>query len=1205
MRQGQQLDVLTLPLSGQHLIEASAGTGKTFNITRLYLRILLQKELTVQQILVMTFTNAATEEIRGRIAQTLREAQRYWQLRMAGDDKVKQDPVYSGLFEITEPQTSLAKITAALLELDEAAVFTIHGFCHSVLGQLAFSSGTPMNMALVTDTSEMYTLAAQDWVRLCAKNNDSYALLEALGWHDPEKFIGTFNSAIHSGLGPKVLSAEELAKDAELSLRNEALAFEARFTAALDSLIQAQGVIFADLIDSHKEKNRRTDEWHELIHWLQQKALVKPDKIVGDFLNGNRYRTKPESKTLLVPVALLRKDINKKVDDLENATQKRSEQAIAYALAADGIRYIREHVSKQKRQQGVVDFDDLIHLLADNIKQPSDPVCVKLRTLFPVALVDEFQDTDAQQYHILKNVYDSSPAANGDANVLMMIGDPKQAIYGFRGGDIFTYLEAASMADHHWVMDTNWRSVAPMVDAYNRLFFGAPMDDSPADVFGFGIHYEPVKSTNNAKAAAHPLVDPASSRRALNYVYFPLNEDDTSPAKNILQRQLSQWVSNEIGRLLNEAALGEEPLQPADIAILVRNGREAHMLKTVLAKAGLNAVYLSNRRSLFASEEALDVLRVLNAIWYCDQAAKVKSALGSPLLGLNHEQLMGLLYQDDDSAWDALNERLFELRQLWVQRGCMSLILVLLQHYYQPHNQNTERSLTNYQHLAEILESVDKGLSLPYQVLLWLHHQIIDPSPAKEQIQRLESDGKLIQIVTQHGSKGLEYPIVFVPFASEYKDPTRFGNKSIQQCRFYDDTQRQQVLQLGVSEGALQRVKAEGDAESMRLLYVAVTRASHRCYLGIIPTDDAKNSALGHALGIADNTLWEDNITQIINEGDAHTQMILMDHENNHAQVYHQELHTEELCCGEFRGNIDDYWRLYSFSALSRQQQVVKTTQRETELELMDAEQESIAHLDLDNSEQAFRFSLARGASAGNLLHDVLEHIDFNQPDWLLDAKPIAQHHGLAEDDFEPLTLWLTEVLNTPLCGADSTTLCLADLTANQTLKEAEFYFPLAASAPYKIMQLLQNHRQQLVELTGQAHPVPRLTMSDLQGMMHGFIDLIFCYQGRYYVADYKSTHLGNEQGSYTPAALAINNQHHLYDLQYLIYSVALHRYLQQRLPNYDPEAHFGGVYYLYLRGMSPRFNPGTGVFFHALKSHMVDELAQILDDNLAEVTHV
>ncbi|HEY5718575.1 MAG TPA: UvrD-helicase domain-containing protein, partial [Motiliproteus sp.] len=402
------LDPAGLLLSGRHLIEASAGTGKTFNITRLYLRLLLERRLPVQQILVMTFTKAATEELRGRIDRELRHAAAHWG-RLG-----QSDPFFAALEARVDPQLAPLLLHNALLHLDEAAIFTIHGFCARVLRQHALASDLAMELEMEADTSEQALEAVRDWLRGIA-HQPAYQLLSERGWHTPEAFMALFGRAIRSQA--ELLAAEpqqfiDTALTAKQTVRQQLLALE--------------GEIDTRLISSHKEVVKRGQEWETLLNWLGNDEIGVPPKLAMDFVNGNRYRKDEELKQWLQPF----KDLKEQLPALAQAAK----QAAAYPLVRDGIAAIRARFAAAKTQQGLMDFDDLISLLAERVSAVEGAALVSaLRNQYPVALVDEFQDTDPHQYAILERVYPPrAQAVEGDGkepSALFMIGDPKQAIY--------------------------------------------------------------------------------------------------------------------------------------------------------------------------------------------------------------------------------------------------------------------------------------------------------------------------------------------------------------------------------------------------------------------------------------------------------------------------------------------------------------------------------------------------------------------------------------------------------------------------------------------------------------------------------------------------------------------------------------------------------------------------------------------------------
>ena len=1162
----QSLDVASdaFKLSGRHLIEASAGTGKTYSITRLYLRLLLEKGLSVQQILVMTFTRAATEELRGRIAATLREAIEQW------DDLATQDPFFSTLqargFDAERVRNILAP---ALLLLDEAAVFTIHGFCKRALNTQAFASGLALQLSMESDSREALLSAVQDWWRQTCQDSDKAALLDAKGWHEPEQFIKEFKRPLN-GRNPLTTPSEE-----ELQT-----AFFQRKQQVLHGLLAHQTLIFETLVEPHKKADERANEWRQLVAWLENSLPDNCPTAVGAFIHGRRYPKNETMTAVFADIKRLQKDSPKCLKALEDVA--------SYTLVIDGINHIRQRFSENKQRQGMMDFDDLIVHLRESLEQQGgDVLAAALRQQYPVALVDEFQDTDEHQYAILDALY---PAGH-TAHALFMIGDPKQAIYAFRGGDVFTYLSARQEADYHWYMTTNWRSVKDMVTAYNRLFGGGVLSaEKAADVFDFGIPYEPVAYSPQASAAQVPLHDTCDDRAAVNYVCLSAVSQPSGQKGEALtddwKQALATWCVAEISRLLQQAQVGKNPLQEQDIALLVRTGTEAALLQTALSAQGFPSVYLSNKDNVYHSPQAMELGRVLRGLLACEDSQLLTASLSTALMGGSAQALRTYRHSADESAWEAEREQAQEYRKMWQTQGCLPLILHLIRTRYRPPESSHARALTNTIHLAELLQQASLRYKQPQQLLRWFDAQCRQDNAQEEQQLRLDSDDQLIRIITQHSAKGLEYPVVFIPFASLYKNPTRAGNRqqAYFECHQQDEASHWHKQHwLGAQEAVIQQATREAHAESVRLLYVAITRAMHRCYVGVAPFKNSELSPLGLTLAKEESVAWEATLTALV-ESSAHSSTLLMPQEPFKPYprpVKDGDKGTTQVAT--FTHTLIEDWRLSSFSALSRGAHVWRHDKKERS----DVREGQTA----EGLDQRLRFSLPKGAATGNLLHDLLEYTDFSQPQWDFET-PLLRFGGLSEEKQQALQRWLEDCLQTPLppISPAKKAFSLSRLSRGQTLREAEFYFPVEGLSVKKLATVLQQYRH--------SETAVRLPATvTLQGMMHGFIDLIFEQEGRFYVADYKSTHLGNRVEDYHHAALKANNQQQLYDLQYLIYSVALHRYLQTRLPDYQPQRHFGGVYYLYLRGMSTGSAESFGVFQEALSAEFLTQLDTVFGE--------
>ena len=1219
-----KLDSASIPLTGTHLIEASAGTGKTYNITRIYLRLLLERELTVEEILLMTFTNDATQELKGRIDTFIRDALKNWQALCETDEFFKT------ISARVKPEKVMFLLKRALLYLDEAAIFTIHGFCQRALTQHAFASGLPFNANMTTNSNELVLEATQDWYRkLAKKNTEGYLLVEQF-WSTPSNFVTNFNKAISHRSEISILDVQSLVDNFTQLAR---IAYKAILN---NEALLDEGVI------AHKkpeEQQKRAEELVKLSNWLdligssenEEALLVSIENPIPDYLlNGNRHKKAFKSQLLTVlkdakELKVQLKDLNKKIN-----------KAKAFNIVREGIYQIRQQVKQSKTQLNCLDFDDLINTLADSlINENPNTLAQTLLGQYPVALVDEFQDTDPQQFLILQKIYYHEQQAHQSqlqqtSNALYLIGDPKQAIYGFRGGDIFAYLNARNSCDYHWLMDTNWRSSPAMVSGYNQVFvsdnvnnkeIGNPTKQNDS-VFGYGIEYQAVLAGKKSESSSVNNDD-----RALQFIHFAGDDNEKSIVQTV-RPFMASWCAEEIVKLLkNQKNEFNKPLKRSDIAILVRDGREAEDIKEALFKANLASVFLSDRTNLFESEQAKQLLQLLKGILYPDDERQFVNALTCGLLGINAIKLYAL--QQDESAYQKLKFKFFNYREQWQRQGFITMAISMLHQHFDFSIVNAQgnkaRSLTNLLHLFEVLQSTSQKFLQPEELIYWFEQQCNEVNNFAintiEAEQRLESDGDLIRIVTQHGAKGLEYPVVFISFATRHKDPLKFGNTNVNYIEYHDN-QGQLSLSLDGDEKAKKAMADETYAESIRLLYVAITRAKSRCYILTAAFQNYADSPLGKTLQ------WQadENIAQSLQRlVDKSPDSISLQIEslgnidkNSNVELYREtfDVNHDELTVSKFNGIIERDWWLSSFSALSKNLRHggVSSPDRDS-AESIEFKSKQLIAIPL------LRFQLAKGAHSGNLLHNILEVCNFKNSEdtnnnLLESIKWPLVKYGELTTGFTELDLfeWLNEILNTPLLtvlpiAASSDTdafkdndrgnnFCLSDIPLNQTLRESEFYFPMEKANITDLEQLLTDHRNTDKDIVNY-NRVRLPSYKTLHGMMHGFIDLVFENNGKYYVCDYKSSHLGDDFSDYCYDDLRHNIETNHYDLQYLIYSLALHRYLKENVNNYSVEEHFGGIYYLYLRGMTTNLaHKNCGVYYRRITSKELFKLDNIFSGN-------
>jgi exodeoxyribonuclease V beta subunit len=1219
----KRLDPLAVPLEGTTLIEASAGTGKTWTLATLYLRLLLERRLQVGQILVVTYTNAATAELRDRVRSRLREAAAYFEQLEAGtapdgDDGSAGEPLRTlGARSAAAGTLSQARkhLATALRSFDEAAIFTIHGFCQRILLENAFESRAPFEAELVTDEGPLCSEVVKDfWVRTLY---DAPPLLvrRARARKKTPSVLGK--------LARKVLSHRDmrvLPEGAPRPGRDEVEAACAEWDGALAAAAavwRASADEIAALLARPNVLSGRAFRTDWIRGWCATLAAffaTAADGVPGECEPLFRFTTAHLRRHTTPGAAPPEHAFFTACDRLQAARQRLDGLADAWFLGLDRelVDFVRDEVERRHEAADTQSFDDLLYRLRDALAGPGGKALgEQIRGRFRAALIDEFQDTDPVQYRIFRDVYE------GSGEPLFLIGDPKQAIYGFRGADVFTYVDAKQDAgERAHTLQVNHRSAARLVEGVNVLFERARspfvFDDIP---------FARVTAHDGDRAE---LVGAAAERPPLDvlFVRAPAGAKGRA-AKEWANRGVPPLVAAEIARLLaSDATIGGRAVHAGDVAVLCRTNRQAITMQKALRALGVPSVRQGDD-SVFESEEAEEIERVLRAVAEPGDPRLLRAALATRLLGLDAAALAAL--QSDEAAWDDWATRLREWLETWTELGFMAAFRRLLDGRDTQARllgfEDGERRLTNVLHVAELLQAASREAHRgPLALVDWLALMRSDASAraelASEAMQiRLESDAKAVQLVTIHRAKGLEYGVVYCPFTW---DGTELQEDDRTWVRFHDAA-RELRLDLGSPERDehLQQASLEAFAESLRLLYVAVTRARHRCTLVWGSINQVELAPLGYLLHQAPD--GGDGPALV-----AATQARLA--KLDEAAML-DELRALERAAGGAIGvreaaldgeatervppaaagedvlepppeparTLDLAWRVSSFSGIAASGG--RSHQAEEGLD-----HDATADVDASGQLAARRgttiglHELPPGARTGELLHAILEHADFQRRDpATLGARvrDATKRFGF-DARWEPVLVQaLAEALETPLAGPGS--FALADVAPERRLNELQFLLPVEASFDkVRLARCFARHARGSYPDDYPAR-IERLGFAALEGFLGGFIDLVFEHDGRFWVVDYKSNFLGTRAEHYHPSLLPrVMSLHHYY-LQYHLYVLAVHRYLAARLPGYRYERDFGGVLYLFLRGMSPQHAPGIGIFRDAPSAALIDDLARLL----------
>ncbi|MGQ0333205.1 exodeoxyribonuclease V subunit beta [Halomonas elongata] len=1338
------LDPIHLPLPGSRLIEASAGTGKTFTIALLYLRLVLgprdaddtaafPRPLTPPEILVVTFTNAATQELRERIRARLVEAADAFQADTSAAGKGggdaegaseasadKAPPETGDLF--AEPQVSAepAPDSASTAErpadpllalrdsypreswpacarrlrlaaewMDEAAVSTIHAWCHRMLREHAFDSGSLFALTMELDQSAMDQEIARDYWRTFY-----YALApEALGvitkhWASPDALneaVGRLR--VHAAALPEAPPPAETLANARAErerILGELKAPWPTWVDELEALLEDAAARKAFHGQKLNAKNRAN--WlNKLRDWAND-----PEAVTPDLTDAAWKRLTPEG------LAEIWKEgpppTHPALDALAELRDRLAELPEPFAdLLSHAVHWMARRRETVQRRRAELGPDDLLHRLDAAFQgEAGDTLASRIRAQFPVALVDEFQDTDPVQYRLFDHVYrlaeNRGVVDDNEKSAVLLIGDPKQAIYAFRGADIHTYLQARrDTAGRHVTLGTNFRSAANMVAAVNRVFEHAEANNEAGaflfrkkqseslDQSASGMeheahgaqearHNERLGELSSTAQQSDPSAQPFSQGFSNPVPFQPVAakgrkdsltrdgapqaaltlwhlDSETPLSKSAYLRELAARCASQMAALLREGQAGRtgftegedfRPLAPSDLAVLVNNAGEARAIRRALLERGVRSVYLSDKEGVYETEAAAELELWLAACAAPDDDRALRAALASPSLGLTLAELDAMSggNQQDELAWEARVMQFRDYHRQWRQRGVLPMLHRLLADFSVPGRLLTvpegERRLTDLLHLGELLQQASSELDGEHALLRHLREAIARPQEQGEAHRlRLESDADLVQVVTIHKSKGLEYPLVFLPFIAAAR-PTK---KTDLPLRWHDDEGRLH-LSLEADEAIRERADHERLGEDMRKLYVALTRARHATWLGLAPLEGLEHSAIGRlvasgqplppeALRPALEALGDAAHDSTPSGTEGGTVVVSDAPEADTTPVPPDDDEAPLAPARRPQRTIREHWWIASYSALgysshsdsamgsddsapaSRSEPT--TPSEESAREVHDEPRDSGAMpVNKEPASEGSLHAFPRGPSAGTFLHGLLEWAGQHGFARVAEDAPLrdetlarrANRRGW-ENQIPALAEWLPSLLSAELPIPDSPAETTTDdtplrLDRLESYKvEMEFWLAAHRVDTRRLDALVSTH-------TLGGRPRPALDPDRLNGMLKGFIDLVAEHQGRYYVLDWKSNHLGADDAAYSPEAMIDAVLEKRYDVQYCLYLLALHRLLSSRLPDYDIDRHLGGALYVFLRGTRA---PSRGVHTERPSRELIEGLDALFRD--------
>ena len=1127
----QALDHAAVPLQGVTMVQAGAGSGKTYAIIRLYLRALLQSSLEVRNILTLTFTRAATAELQTRIRELLVQS-----LKDLKDGKELETAPAEG----TDPGRV---IRAALHSMDEASIYTIHGFCMNVLEEYSFLCGQPFGSELAAEQDGVGMDITEDYWRRLYQQDSLFISYVLQRYQEPAQLY----RQLHQYAGrPDLEIVPEPAPEQDPAPRKKLEEVHQK----AKSLWQRHRQEIATILQESEALNRNKYRLSSLPGWFaSMDNLLYASPTADDmFERFSRFRGSEISQSCKKKEQPPRHEFFDACDELGQAHA----EAVRHCAdrfsqwQRDYIHYMEAERRRRSLQSGALSYQDLLlgvhRALAGERGQA---LAERLRQRFPVALIDEFQDTDGLQYEIFSRIYGGQ-----EDSCMFYVGDPKQAIYSFRGADVFSYMRASEDAGSRYALGTNYRSHPELVDAVNTMFSQGETPFAIEDISYDKLQPHPRNKGNTITVKGEAL-PPLS--------IWQLDEAPKNQAA--AERNIAAACAERIAWLLHpdsDCKVSGAPLQAKHIAVLVELHRQGDLMREALARHNVVAV-TQRHQSVYDTLMAEQLSILLHAVLRPGDVALSNAALASMLLGNDAEWLQG---------HSAASHDMQQWLRIWQERGFMPMFQHMLREAGVARrvlvSEDGEQRLTDLLQLGELLQAASRAQPDPAALLRYLDSARDNAQGDGDEAhcRRLQSDDNLVQIVTVHASKGLEYAITFCPFHWRHEREMKQEPPSL----FYHQG-TQATLNLDSSQfhgDTWRRHHDESISERLRLLYVSLTRASHHCTMVHAPAAEGKRNIF--------SVLLPQGIPKQLQT----TAEKLPEPPRQPRKLPASRQHKGKPQARQFTARVARAQLVESFSSLCRRDSA----------ELPDYDGSAIAVTETQGEERTVH-TMPAGVSTGICLHKIMECTDFSKgPDQGLIQQQL-QANGLAAHWSEVAERMVNNALHTPMFKER---IQLKDISQGQRVDEMEFIYPMHGISSKGLAKIVSRHMGQ-----EEAEPIQRLRFTDLQGYLRGFMDLVFTNGERVWLLDYKSNRLGASADDYSQDRMRQAMRRENYTLQYLIYCLALHRMLRIRIDRYDYEAHHGGACYLFLRGLG---EGDQGIFHYKPPPKLINDLDNYIGGN-------
>ena len=1150
-------DFFSFQPASRVLIEASAGTGKTYTIAGLFARFVAEGRCKADQILVVTFTKAATRELKARIYDRLRDC---FRLLTSADSSTTDSFGKEFLNIFKDDKKALNYLREAIANFDDVSISTIHGFCQSALNEQVLAAGVPAELD-IEESDRLLKEVCEDYWRNFISDRDKndtnqllYELFKKIA-KDPDELIKLAGNVISKPYALLEPPQDELCEPGIWAKSVIDLKKEMK-----PVWQQEQDEICNELASSNLSRftENSLGKWRiEMDHLLLKNDLDSLESKNLEKFTAS-YHDNPENYTRKGRESEFSRPFYKLCDRLKDLTDSLDEAKTALQLQM--IHSVVKLHEEKRQTSSTLTYDDLLISMAKSLKgRNGSYFSKKLRSGFPVALVDEFQDTDPVQYEIFSSIYPKDcPGCS-----MIMIGDPKQAIYEFRGADIYAYLQARndSAPDARYTLNKNYRSNVGVIQSVNTLF------SSEDDVFLLDdFSFQPVD---------HGHIDEQLLKNGIHIkpmqVIINREDEGTFQNKEDLKRSIYRDIAQRIAYLIHGKdedgfTIGNKPLNAGDIAILVSSHREGDSIREELKRLNIRSVKIS-RQNVFDSIEAYRIQLLLESVSETGKRESIKKYLLSGFKGLNISEF------PDEESEEKLNEYRDELeifrqrmekdgfypafRWLLFERKGLIMISEL---------EDADRVISNLYQIAELCSRAETEHSFQIEGLLkWFTEKRWEKKLKRDEDQlRIENDSELVKITTIHSSKGLSYPVVFAPFLWNTIQPNtnppnswhRKENgdyRQVMDFSFHDTTAKNEAERESLIEKT---------AEEVRKTYVTLTRAKYANFLYWGAAQDSCFSGLGAIL------CGRKTLNPYFLEG-KNMKRVTVDWKPGKTARMQAIPFTasEKLVPGK---------KMFSFSsvAMHAEGSVYEPDYDEAVPSVLIGEPEKII-------QTPNLFNFPKGAEAGTIIHKVFESQAFGKCDNDVLQEKIVKllERNRIDAKWTNCLLQMTEHLSrTPLPVPGGKPLRLDRLGEKDQLSEMEFQLKSREPRFNEVLRLIRNG--QTFESLGQ---------STVKSFMKGFIDLVVMQNDKFYIIDYKSNYLGDQYDDYNQDLLAEEIRDKSYDIQYHFYALALSKYLESRVSGYEYSTHFGGVFYLFVRGIHPEKE--TGIFYHKPGKEIIRKL--------------